>query len=612
MRVQDSSTSASCAKMTEEMSKNGGPEVNTGRKKGFGPSNANGSQSPSISVSNDTESCKTVSGGRLKFYKDGKFILELSHRKDGERTSWVPVPKKTCWPPLSSASSTTMAVPGSTPRQESSASLSVSDDNSSVQSSPWQRDHGWKQGTPRHGISKEMSFIMKPLKRSGQLKKLRRSHPVRKRRRRPHSPSDVKPQDVSDPVCVTSKVGPRPKLLDLVESLWKKSGGLSDGVARTSGGSVTHNHVVKSEGSGVVTGGKLDPSLVSPRKRILREMERVSLEDHATSKRHKSRSSALVECRKPPVNASNSTCQMQRLKPVDKVPSPPPIKGVERLSNYSISSLLGKASERGNNGGGGGEGEPSPVLRSLLRSPTRGGSNSQDCHSPSPISEAPPQGLSAGRGGGKVPSPRHRHASPPAVPYHHPQHSLAHHHHQVPLHSPRLPSPPSLPPSSPPHSRGLSRPSVASLSSSSSPSSSPSSHIPFLAPPALFPGGGLFPTSSALAPPAYLPPHASSLAHPYYSAAAGLPSGMRQPYRSTPSPVPSLWLHNYGMPSLPVARTGDAIGSRSLYPGVMVGPCHSPMGVMPHWQSLVPHLQEDYKKDDGNSDAPLNLSKNAG
>lgn len=54
------------------------------------------------------------SGGRLKFFKDGKFILELSHRRDGERTTWFPVPKKTFWPPTS-------VIPS---RQESSASLS--------------------------------------------------------------------------------------------------------------------------------------------------------------------------------------------------------------------------------------------------------------------------------------------------------------------------------------------------------------------------------------------------------------------------------------------------------------------------------------------------------
>ena len=49
------------------------------------------------------------------FHVDGKFILELSHRKDGDRTSWVPVPKKTYWPPPAAAG---------TPRQESSTSLS--------------------------------------------------------------------------------------------------------------------------------------------------------------------------------------------------------------------------------------------------------------------------------------------------------------------------------------------------------------------------------------------------------------------------------------------------------------------------------------------------------
>lgn len=49
------------------------------------------------------------------FHIDGKFILELSHRKEGDRTSWVPVPKKTYWPP---------PVAAGTPRQESSTSLS--------------------------------------------------------------------------------------------------------------------------------------------------------------------------------------------------------------------------------------------------------------------------------------------------------------------------------------------------------------------------------------------------------------------------------------------------------------------------------------------------------
>lgn len=58
-------------------------------------------------------------GGRLKFFKDGKFILELSHRRDGERTTWFPVPKKTFWPPASTTPN----------RQESSTSLSGKSEN---------------------------------------------------------------------------------------------------------------------------------------------------------------------------------------------------------------------------------------------------------------------------------------------------------------------------------------------------------------------------------------------------------------------------------------------------------------------------------------------------
>lgn len=66
---------------------------------------------------NDSSSDSNVlptPGGRLKFFKDGKFILELSHRRDGERTTWFPVPKKTFWPPASTTPN----------RQESSTSLS--------------------------------------------------------------------------------------------------------------------------------------------------------------------------------------------------------------------------------------------------------------------------------------------------------------------------------------------------------------------------------------------------------------------------------------------------------------------------------------------------------
>lgn len=54
----------------------------------------------------------------FNFVIDGKFILELARAREGERVSWVTVPRKTFWPPQGTAASTPSY------RQESSASLS--------------------------------------------------------------------------------------------------------------------------------------------------------------------------------------------------------------------------------------------------------------------------------------------------------------------------------------------------------------------------------------------------------------------------------------------------------------------------------------------------------
>ncbi|XP_058465552.1 protein hairless [Malaya genurostris] len=110
-----------------------------------GKVNGNGTLPASISTTN-------ASGGRLQFFKDGKFILELARAREGEKTSWISVPRKTFWPPTVSSTSANFH------KHESSTSLSFSDDNSSVQSSPWQRDHCWKQPNPRSNISKEMTL----------------------------------------------------------------------------------------------------------------------------------------------------------------------------------------------------------------------------------------------------------------------------------------------------------------------------------------------------------------------------------------------------------------------------------------------------------------------
>lgn len=62
--------------------------------------------------------------------------------------------------------------------------LAVSDDNSSIQSSPWQRDHCWKQANPRRSISKEMSLYFY---RPSSLVLSQKSRAVTKlKRRRPY------------------------------------------------------------------------------------------------------------------------------------------------------------------------------------------------------------------------------------------------------------------------------------------------------------------------------------------------------------------------------------------------------------------------------------------
>uniref|UniRef100_A0A182W333 Hairless n=1 Tax=Anopheles minimus TaxID=112268 RepID=A0A182W333_9DIPT len=116
--------------------------------------------------------------------KDGKFILELARAREGEKTSWISVPRKTYWPPTVSSTSANFH------KHE------ISDDNSSIQSSPWQRDHCWKQSNPRSNISKELSlYYFRPLKARG-----RPSHDTRlrwrRKRRRPYE-SSLPPEAIS-------------------------------------------------------------------------------------------------------------------------------------------------------------------------------------------------------------------------------------------------------------------------------------------------------------------------------------------------------------------------------------------------------------------------------
>lgn len=117
------------------------------------------------SSNNNTETYNSSSssgniGGRLKFFKNGKVILELARSKEGSKNGWISVPRKVFRTPSATSSTVTptLATSITCSKNESLASLSFSDDNSSIQSSPWQREHSWKQQSPRKSISKAMSF----------------------------------------------------------------------------------------------------------------------------------------------------------------------------------------------------------------------------------------------------------------------------------------------------------------------------------------------------------------------------------------------------------------------------------------------------------------------
>lgn len=250
-------------------------------------------------------------GGRLKFFKDGKFILELERAREGERVSWVSVPRKTFWPPQSTPTSTP------TYRQESSTSLSVSDDNSSIQSSPWQRDHSWKQTTPQRNLSKPLCFYYRRTRRTMtpsssssspspalNLNSHRKCH-----YRRPYYDIYVKLEstDCSSTLNVktaenvgttegklNAKCEPRSRgkfrsmgLLAIVQSLVERIG------VNANVSSAVVNGIVS---LGAIRTPPRQDVIVSPRKRFLREMDRdnkVTLDDNC-QKRSRSKQTTTL------------------------------------------------------------------------------------------------------------------------------------------------------------------------------------------------------------------------------------------------------------------------------------------------------------------------------
>ncbi|XP_053684328.1 protein hairless [Sabethes cyaneus] len=374
-----------------------------------------------------TVSATNASGGRLQFFKDGKFILELARAREGEKTSWISVPRKTFWPPTVSSTSANFH------KHESSTSLSFSDDNSSIQSSPWQRDHCWKQPNPRPNISKEMAlYYHRPSCVRFKLSKdvLKR---LRLKRRRPYEqqhPTEggaggvalnyeiirdrqLQPSDDVEDDAMDLKVNGK------VAENATNDNDQNNGQSKTSNGLGTANgtrdfsvrrfrgmlkrrkeldSIVQHLKIRVATNlGNTTPRIpaaaglrsvfssshqqhVSPRKRILRELEKVSLEDSSTMKRSRpksgSNSTVITATTATPLapvtsngtgssgtcsgnsnsnnsgnignNNSNSNGKLTNGLPATPIAAEPrhtatiPTTPVSRpISSYSITSLLG-------------------------------------------------------------------------------------------------------------------------------------------------------------------------------------------------------------------------------------------------------------------------------
>lgn len=70
MRVQEKDTSETCAKMNERSMNGGPPEpVPSSSKRGFGPRHADGTLSPNLTATGDSDRASSLAGGRLKFFK---------------------------------------------------------------------------------------------------------------------------------------------------------------------------------------------------------------------------------------------------------------------------------------------------------------------------------------------------------------------------------------------------------------------------------------------------------------------------------------------------------------------------------------------------------------
>ncbi|XP_045777056.1 serine/arginine repetitive matrix protein 1-like [Maniola jurtina] len=357
MHIQEGThtTLTTCTKMTEEVDRRHG--VN-GNSSGKGADDEPPGQS----------SAQTATGGRLKFFKDGKFILELvrGSAREGERAGWVSVPRKTFWPPAAAPPTPPHAAPPC-------ASLSLSDDNSSLHSSPSasHRDHAWKQPAPRRNLAAQLQLYYC---RPGALTAAHIRQAARRKRRRPFDPAPHplpgllngafrKPNGLCERRTAPSDAAPGDDVVDAPPPdderwmdcdrekyyhmklkkpyqyhklrVYKKT---KPPVGRKELNRTIDRLREKIAALPVLVNAKLascrqEHAMVSPRKRILREMERVSLEDQASKRRAKTVPALSTASYPPSPGPSHSVRAPNGSAPRRDAPA-------KHVSSYSIHSLL--------------------------------------------------------------------------------------------------------------------------------------------------------------------------------------------------------------------------------------------------------------------------------
>lgn len=200
----------------------------------------------------------------------------------------------------------------------------MSDDNSSIQSSPWQRDHCWKQTSPQRSSSQETSFLYK------RLKGIRFAHHLSfRKRRRPFDTS------MNDAKCYTSngissnpsnRIFRKPGILaNIIQRLWDRNGASIKQIKQTVS---IDQHA----------------AMVSPRKRILRELERVTLDDLYNKRRAKV-AQATSTAQVAATSASTGVVhQNGSVAATTAVTTMAPTQTSSKTCSYSIDSLLGNNS----------------------------------------------------------------------------------------------------------------------------------------------------------------------------------------------------------------------------------------------------------------------------